>query len=275
MGAILQAEYPQFWPETIRALLVHSAEWTEPMRKAFGSNKQACHNRLRRYGYGVPSLARALYSARNSLTLIAQQSLQPFEKEGSDIKTNHMGLHSLPWPTQQLLDLGEADVEMRVTLSYFIEPKPGRRGGFARTRHRYQSHGLRFEVKRPQESLEEFRQRVNKAARDDDEEYAGAVGDTEGWVLGPNLRTRGSVHSDWWQGTAADLAACGCIAVYPVTGWWREKTDREYWTRHARYSLVVSIRTEASTVDLYTPVQAMLPVPITPPVTVELEIEDV
>ena len=64
-----------------------------------------------------------------------------------------MGLHALPWPVQQLEALGEAIVEMRVTLSYFIEPKPGRRGGFARIQHRYQSCGLRFEVKRPQESL--------------------------------------------------------------------------------------------------------------------------
>ena len=226
MAVILQAEYPHFWAETIRALLIHSAEWTEPMRRAFGSNKQACHNRLRRYGYGVPSLNLALYSARNSLTLIAQQVLRPFDKDGSTVKTNDMGLHALPWPERELQALGEAIVEMRVTLSYFIEPKPGRRGGFARTRHRYQSHGLRFEVKRPQESLEEFRQRINKAARDEDEEYPGAVGDTEGWVLGPNLRTRGSIHSDWWCGTAADLAACGHIGVFPVTGWWRKRPTR-------------------------------------------------
>ena len=175
----------------------------------------------------------------------------------------------------ELEALGEAIVEMRVTLSYFIEPKPGRRGGFARIQHRYQSCGLRFEVKRPQESLGEFRQRINRAARDDDGEYAGAVGDTKGWVLGPNLRTRGSIHSDWWRGTAADLAACGRIAVFPVSGWWREKTDQDYWARHARYSLVVSIRTEATTVNLYSPVQVMLQVPVEQPIAAEIEIEDV
>lgn len=275
MAVMLQAEYPQYWPETIRALLIHSAEWTKPMQEAFGNNKQDCHNKLRRYGYGVPSLSRALHSARNSLTLIAQQVLRPFDKDGSTVKTNDMGLHALPWPVQELEALGEAIVEMRVTLSYFIEPKPGRRGGFSRIQHRYQSCGLRFEVKRPQESLEEFRQRINKAARDDDEEYAGAVGDTKGWVLGPNLRTRGSIHSDWWRGTAADLAACGHIAVFPVSGWWREKTDQDYWARHARYSLVVSIRTEATTVDLYSPVQIMLQVPVEQPLAAEIEIEDV
>lgn len=277
MAAILHSQYPRLWPETIRALLIHSAEWTPAMRDAFDaktprmSPKDKCRARLRRYGYGVASLIRALYSARNSLTLIAQQTLRPFDKEGSEVKTKEMGIHALPWPQQQLLELGDATVEMRVTLSYFIEPKPGRRGAFARTRHRYQSHGLRFDVCRPQESLDEFRQRINKAARDEDEEYGGAVGDTTGWVLGPNLRTRGSIHSDWWQGIAADLAACGYIAVYPVTGWWREKTDQDYWARHARYSLVVSIRTEATTIDLYTPVSTMVAVPT--PVEVEVETE--
>lgn len=280
MAAILHAEYPHFWPETIRALLIHSAEWTPRMKAAFGTTKQHCHDRLRRYGYGVPTLERALYSASNSLTLIAQQSLQPFVKEGDpdkggDVKTNDMGLHSLPWPQAELQALGEKPVEMRVTLSYFIEPKPGRRGGFNRTRHRYQSHGLRFEVKRPQESLDDFRQRINKAARDEEDDYAGPVGDTSGWVIGPQLRTRGSIHSDWWRGTAADLAACGFIAVYPISsGWWKEKTSANCWTRQARYSLLVSIRTEETTVDLYTPVEIMLQVPVTGTVETEISLDD-
>jgi hypothetical protein len=96
MGAILQAEYPRLWPEAIRALLIHSAEWTDPMKAAFGSGKNSIVSRLRRYGYGMPSLTRAMYSARSSLTLIAQKAIQPFTKEGSEIKTNDMGLHSLP-----------------------------------------------------------------------------------------------------------------------------------------------------------------------------------
>ncbi|HEV2947523.1 MAG TPA: S8 family peptidase, partial [Gemmataceae bacterium] len=180
MAAILQSQYPLLWPETIRALLVHSAEWTDAMRSAFDGQrltpKEKCHARLRRYGYGVPNLDRALYSARNSLTLIAQQTVQPFVKDGSSVKSQDMGLHRLPWPNRELLELGEEPVEMRITLSYFVEPKPGRSGGFARTRHRYQSHGLRFEVRRPTETHEQFRQRVNRAARSEDEEYAGAVG---------------------------------------------------------------------------------------------------
>jgi hypothetical protein len=282
VGAILQAEYPKLWPETIRALLIHSAEWTERMQSAFGPKKNDAVSRLRRYGYGVPSLARALYSARSSLTLIAQKAIRPFTKEGSDIKTNDMGLHNLPWPKEQLLDLGDQPVTMRVTLSYFIEPKPGRREGFATSRHRYQSYGLRFEVKRPQETVDDLRKRVSTAAREDQETYE-PVGDTAGWALGPQIRTRGSVHSDWWTGTAADLANCGFIAVYPVSGWWREAKGN-HWAKEARYGLVITIRTEMrrvslfapvqSEIDFYTPVDTLIKAAVQPTVSTEVEIEN-
>jgi hypothetical protein len=269
MASILQAEYPNLWPETVRALLIHSAEWTDAMRRAFGARQRDLVNRLRRYGYGVPSLARARHSARNSLTLIVQQTIQPYVKEAGVVKTKDMGLHELPWPKEQLLALGENTVTMRVTLSYFIEPKPGRREGFVKTRHRYQSHGLRFEVRRPEETLDQFRQRVSKAARDEDDEYE-PVGDASGWELGPQVRTRGSVHSDWWTGSAAALANSGHIAVYPVSGWWREAKGH-HWTKEARYALVVTIRTEEQHIDIYTPVKAMIEVPV--PVKTEVESE--
>jgi hypothetical protein len=32
---MLQAEYPSYWPETIRGLLEHSAKWTEAMKARF------------------------------------------------------------------------------------------------------------------------------------------------------------------------------------------------------------------------------------------------
>ncbi|MFO0809001.1 MAG: S8 family peptidase [Gemmataceae bacterium] len=251
MGAIIQAEYPDYRLETVRALLVHSAEWTPKMGEEFPKNKQGCHRRLRCYGYGVPSLTRALWCARNALTLIAEAELQPFDKEGDRVKTRDMHLYSLPWPIDELRGLGETPVTMRVTLSYFVEPSPGRKGWA--NRHRYASHGLRFDVKRPEESPAVFLKRLNQQAREEDE--GGSFGsDTREWTLGDRLRTRGSVHSDWWTGTAAQLADCGTIGVVPVIGWWRERPHFERWTRKARYSLVVSVHAPGVNVDLYTPV---------------------
>ncbi|TIV62560.1 MAG: hypothetical protein E5V89_33120, partial [Mesorhizobium sp.] len=159
------------WPETVRALIVHSAEWTPAMRAridACNGAKGEIQALVRRYGYGVPDLGRALLSTVNDLTLIVEDELQPFQREGgAAAKTRDMKLHRLPWPKEQLAALGAAQVELRVTLSYFIEPNPDERGWTRR--HRYASHGLRFRVKSATETVDEFRARINQAARDEEE----------------------------------------------------------------------------------------------------------
>jgi hypothetical protein len=252
------SSYPSLWPETVRALLVHSAEWTAPMRAHFGgaATRSAKVALQRRYGMGVPDATRALRSAADALTLIAQDTIHPFDGEG---RMREMHLHDLPWPTEVLAELGSAEVRLRITLSYFIEPNPGRRG-WAR-RYSYASHGLRYEVRRPTESTLEFRQRINQMARQEEERRPSASDATE-WVFGPDQRTAGSLHSDIWTGTAADLAERGMIAVFPVTGWWKERKERDGSERGARYALVVSIQTDAENVDIWTPVAQELGIPI-------------
>ena len=169
MAAIVRAEYPEYWPETIRGLIVHSAEWTRPMlahlRGAGG--KRARAKLVRRYGFGVAHLGRALRSANDALTLIAQATIRPF----SEGKMREMHLHELPWPKDVLEELGPTPVRLRVTLSYFIEPDPGRRGW--QKRHRYASHGLRFDLKAPTETVDEFRKRLNQRALDEGRGQAG------------------------------------------------------------------------------------------------------
>ncbi len=262
LAARVQAQYSDYWPETVRALLVHSATWTETMwtRMLPANPKQSDFRRLLRYcGYGVPDEAVLLWSASNALTLIAQESLQPFFKDDDKrIKTRDVHLHALPWPVEVLEELGEAPVEMRVTLSYFIEPNPGERGWA--NKYRYASHGLRFAVRRPLETEQQFHQRINQYARD--EEYQKQTPQDQGWLLGERLRNFGSIHSDTWQGTATELAARRHIAVYPILGWWKERPNLERWGRQARYALIVSIRTPGVETDIYTPVANMIGVPV-------------
>ncbi len=250
MAAQILADRPGLWPESVRALIVHSAEWTPAMLAHLPQNPNKIHQRLilRRYGYGVPSFEKAVRSLTSDVTMVIESDLQPFLLEGAKTRSCDMMLHDLPWPEEALNALGETLVEMRTTLSYFIEPNPGERGWTKR--HSYSGHGLRFSVKRPEESVDRFRRRVNKAARDEDERVAGA-GSDDGWVLGPRLRDRGSVHSDVWRGTATDLANRHAIGVYPIGGWWREKPRLERADRRVRYSLVVSLRANVE-IDLYT-----------------------
>jgi Subtilase family len=258
LAAIISAEYPLLWPETLRALVVHSAEWTPLMQAGVNqaANRQAVATLLRRYGFGKPAVSRALRSANDALTLISQAVIRPY-REG---KTREMHVHRLPWPSEVLQTLGDQDVTLRVTLSYFVEPNPARRGW--RARHRYASHGLRFDVKTGDESSAEFRRRLNKQAVAADGEQPTTTSDSAKWVLGDQLRHRGSLHSDIWHGSAAELAERGVIGVYPVSGWWKEQPKRDRSALGARYALIVSIETPADDVDIWTPVAQQVGVPV-------------
>ena len=261
MAAQLMARYPELWPETVRGLIVHSAQWTDAMKRMFlparGVPSKAQMTQLVRHcGFGEPNVERALWSANNSLTMICEESLRPFKREdGKEPKLRDMNLHRLPWPLDELEALGETLVEMRVTLSYFIEPNPSARG--VTSRYRYESHGLRFDVKRPLESEDDFRARINAAARDDEARITKSDNDPS-WVIGKKNRHKGSMHSDIWKGSAADLASRGAIAVYPSLGWWKTRPVLERYDQRVRYSLIVSISAPGVDIDLYTPVASQI-----------------
>lgn len=265
MGAIIQALYPEVWPETVRGLIVHTAQWTERMKAQFlpAQPTKADYARLLRIcGYGVPDLERALFSATNSLTLVSQAELQPYEERDGRRVTREMHFYNLPWPLEVLRDLGQTIVSMRVTLSYFVEPGPGEVGW--QDRYRYASHALRFEVNGPEEGAAEFIRRINDQAREDGE-HPGTQGPGDRWVIG-TARNVGSIHSDIWLGRAADLAASNLIGVYPAVGWWRERHHLGRVNRRARYSLIVSIHTPPINIDIFTPVAIRVGIAI--PVTI-------
>lgn len=265
MAARIHARYPEAWPETVRGLIVHTAEWSDEMRRQFlpaAPTRNDYARLLRICGYGVPSLERALFCASNSLTIISQAELQPYdrhERDRSRFVTRDMHLYGLPWPSDILAALGETEVSMRVTLSYFVEPGPGEVGWD--NRYRYASHALRFAVNGPGESEQEFLRRVNAQARDEGEHPGTEPPDN--WVIG-EARNVGSIHSDIWRGRAADLAASNRVGVYPAIGWWRERHHLNRWNRRTRYSLIVSIQTPEQAQDIYVPVaqQVGIAVPV-------------
>lgn len=263
-AAKIAYEYPNAWAETVRGLVIHSANWNAAMlaqQNVQQGNRASFRNLLRTFGFGIPDLDRALYSQESALTYIAQETIQPFSfKDGSSTaETNEIHFFNLPWASDLLLQMGETPVKLKVTLSYFIEPGAGEIGW--KDKYRYQSHGLRFDVNNVNESEDDFRRRVNIAARDENEEVNGNAGSSR-WAIGTNNRSTGSIHSDYWEGTAAALATCNHIAVYPVIGWWRERKHLGKVENHARYALIISLETPAQDVELYTTVRNMIEVPI-------------
>ncbi len=252
MGAAIAAQYPDLWPETIRALLIHSAEYTPEMLGFYDPHDELRRRQfVARFGHGVPNLERALWSLQNDLTLVVEGKIQPFVHDGSEPKNNEIIYYELPWPTDVLQANPEATVHLRVTLSYFVEPNPARRGFTGR--YRYSSHGLRFAVRRPSELKSDFNLRVNALNRD--EAYRPPSETDDGWFLKHNIRSRGSLVSDSWEGTAAELADRATIAIYPVGGWWKTLNRKARAERSTRFSLCVSLMIEDTAIDLYTPIQ--------------------
>jgi hypothetical protein len=262
----LSARYPHYWPETIRALVIHGARVTPAVHAKLPLvlQKKDKETLLRRYGYGRVNLDNSMNSTTRQPTLVLQESLTPYAKEDGATKLGKLNLHELPWPLDQLQGLGGASVAMRISLSYFVQPNPSRRGW--QSKFRYQSHGLRFAVKGSTETKQRFLQRINQLERDElapEEQESMGDPDRDHWFLGSQLRSRGSIHSDVWFGTAAQLAAKSHVAVFPVGGWWKDWKESEGHSRPVRYALVVTLDVlEEIDVDLYTPIANLIGVPI-------------
>jgi hypothetical protein len=222
---------------------------------------------VRRFGYGVPDYDRATASATNHLALFAQASIQPFKLDGQR-KFNECHYYMLPIPPDMLTRLENEAVELKITLSYFIEPSPGLSANIEP--QRYQSHGLRFDLRRKGEPLDTFKKRVNAAEREDPKRGPRVESDDDRWMLGPNSISAGSLHCDVWSGPAIELLGRNMVCIKPVNGWWRDRAGKEYVNKQTRYSLIVTLKAHNVDIDLYTPIKALVEIPAT---SVETRIE--
>lgn len=268
----LQTRYPHLWAESIRGLIVHSAKWTSCMEMQFPvGNRSDMERRLRHCGYGVPSEERAFYSTENGLTYIAQEILQPFIKDRGDNspKINEMHFFELPWPREILEQLAEINVTMRITLSYFIEPAPGEIGW--KDKYRYASCGLRFDINNEGEDQRAFQLRINKLLEAEENEERG-INDSTRWLIGADNRNKGSIHSDELRLTAAQLATCNLIAVFPIGGWWKTRTNLKQYNNKIRYSLIVSLDTPIENIDLYNIVKTRIETLVNASIGIEIPV---
>ena len=261
----LQAALPELWPETHRALMVDSARWPSPIRRKFvgrgahwkSGTKTEKVNLVREFGYGVPDIRRAIQSASNDATMIAQAEIQPYKLnvDGSSAVYNEMHFYYLPWPTEALERLENKIVTMKVSLSYFIEPNLN---GRASTRpETYRSFGLRFAMKKRLEARQTFIGRISASQKKGDTE---SLKEQDYWLLGSTAGQAGSLHCDLWRGHAVDLAAHDAIAVFPVGGWWKSHLGQKRAEDKGRYALVISISAPDNQVDLYSEISSLVEV---------------
>ncbi|AFJ38064.1 Y4bN protein [Mycobacterium sp. MOTT36Y] len=117
---------------------------------------------------------------------------------------------------------------------------------------------MRFATRRPEDSIETFRQRINTRARAEGQTPPSLETET-GWLFGANQQqSPGSIHTDIWSGSAIDLASKGAIAVYPVAGWWKNRRSYDQSNEGVDYSLIVSIESREVEIDLWTPVMQQI-----------------
>lgn len=263
MAAQIKTAYPAYWPETIRALMIHSADWTQEMLRGRNLNLQDDRRAiLRSVGYGVPSLEKALYSAKNALTIVSQNTIKPYRKENSVIKYNEYHFIELPWPSDILRDeIGDKDVTLKITLSYFIEPNPGNRQ-YASS-FRYHSHELDFKLIKPLEEIDVFKRRISAAAIGSEAEIDSEAQErpdltAEDWTLRERIRSKGSIRKDFITVSGVELSGRNLLAIYPKNGWYRTRKNKNMYDSIVRYSLVISIETEVQNVDIYEPVKILV-----------------
>ncbi|MCP3994259.1 MAG: S8 family serine peptidase [bacterium] len=245
LAAQIWTAEPKLRPETVRALLVHSANWTDEMVRQF----EGINDRLLACGYGVPDEHLATTCAKDRATVILEDVMpnafvkevlkkkppkRPTTKTTEPRHRRRVKLYRLPVPYELLSD-SDPEVELRVTLSYFAEPNKFGRRVF---------HGLdlKWDMQGPQESEEAFLQRINLLKRpqaQDGRRLKGAKTKSFDWDIGIQARSRGTVQSDRWQGKMSHIAGDKLISVAPVLGWWDKRTGLK--TQEMHFSLVVSV----------------------------------
>lgn len=232
-------------PETVRALIVHSAYWTPEMVEQF----PGMNDRLLACGYGVPNETIAMACANDRATIIIEDAMpnavtqeepkkKPPKRKTTKTTEPHLRrklkVYRLPVPSDLLAD-PDVGVEVRVTLSYFAEPNKFRRRVF-------RGLDLKWDMQGPQETEDEFLQRVNALKRptgSDGKRPKISTKKSFPWEVGIQARSRGTVQSDRWHGKMAELAGDKLIAIVPVLGWWDQRRSMKH--EEMRFSLVVSV----------------------------------
>lgn len=242
LAARIKTANPDLSMLSVRALMIHSAEWTESMKRINCNTTKI----MEYCGYGVPQEEKAIASDETNVTFIVENELIPYTDEG---KYNEMHFYDLPWPRELLEGMGAENVKMRITLSYYIEPSPGFKSKF--NKYRYASSALFFDVKTALESRDQFIARNNKEQQVQDK----SDNDSKRWKIGKQRRSVGTVQSDWFECSARELADCNQIGVFPDSGWWKYRKIANIDNK-IKYSLVVTI--SSSETEIYDTVKAKI-----------------
>ncbi len=236
--AHLAAEFPTESCLLYRALIVQSArlpEWTK-------QSDVSLFHAIRKIGYGIPNLERAIRNTPNRITL--------FTSGERRIKARQAHVYQVQLPPELISQGEDIEILVEITLSYKAQPRRTRRN-----RRRYLSTWLDWDCSKRGEDPDAFLNRVLK-------EYDASEDAEKGekifkWTLGKKKtnygkvngisRSAGTIQKDWTIVKSYDLREAFCIAVVGHEGW---NNDPD---ASAPYSLVVSFEAVNVDVAVYSP----------------------
>jgi hypothetical protein len=256
LAGLIQARYPQASANLIRALVANSAEWPANFVKTLGTDPQdplpveTRQMLLRLCGYGLPQPDKALSANTHCLIFVAEDAFSWTEEEqtSSGRYPAKVSFFSINFEPDALYRLPPA-TQVRVSLTLAFNP-PVRKT----QRRRYQGVDLRWELRRRDESSEEFQARWMAEAETPDEDEAEADIRPRPWpwqlkpVLNPGGRVRrGSLIRDWFDIFAHELPHTLEIVTLATTAPWYRPEDA--FTQ--RFALVVSIEAQDKKAPIY------------------------
>ncbi len=254
IAARLQSLLPEASCLLYRALIVQSARWPD-WASRLSRDEQA--NVLRRIGFGIPDIDRAITNTDFRTTFIThqEQSLGPGDCH----------IYQVPIPPVLRSQADDYDVRIDVTLSYAAAPRRTRC-----TSQGYLATWLDWISNGKEEPFSDFRDRAVK--RDvDPPKSPGAIGWTiesrGNWgVIRDIRRNIGTVQKDWAVVKSNALPDDFCIAVRGHQGWSRDPETV------ARYTLVVTFDIVGQEIPIYEPLRTAV-LELQSEVEAEIEVE--
>jgi hypothetical protein len=260
LAAVTTATYPDYWPETVRALLVHGADWTPLMRAAITDARKsgltAQQMMLRRYGWGTPPRTESSTRTTRPSHWWSKTNLCPSRETPSGPRRSGCTTSRGP----------QARSKRWVTQTWYCASRcrtsssrpPVAAAGDAATATPRTNCGSRFRI--PWRA----RRSSSSGSIATPVQRRPAADRRVGRCTGSSART--SATSDpctriMWRTSGTESAQSGKLAVFPVGGWWKNNSAKARVDQPVRYALVVSLRTEAIDVDLYTPVAKLVGIP--------------
>jgi hypothetical protein len=256
----IQAQYPRTSANLLRALIVNSAEWPEAYTQSLVSNpdeplsKEARQTLLRLCGYGVPQPDKALSSNAHCMVFLAEDEFS-WAKEDRTSSGRYPAKVSFFSINLRPDDLYRLPPTTRVRVSVTLAYNPAVR---KTQRRRYQAVDIRWDLRRREESSDDFYARwmaeaeTENAVDEAPEEVTSAALRPWPWQLKPVLNPggrarRGSLIRDWFEIFAHELPANLEIVTLGMVAPWRKPQE----TLSQSYALVVSIEARGRQIPIY------------------------